>query len=51
MKIVEAPTIVNTGRPFPHPTFTGARGASKRHQGYNYSYDRAQNSYQLFQKL
>ena len=42
--------IIFTGRPFPHPTFTGARGAPKRHQGYNYSYHRAQNSYQLFRK-
>ena len=39
-----------TGRPFPHRTFTGARGAPKRHQGYIYLYHRAQNWYQLFRK-
>ena len=38
------------GCPFPHPTFMGARGAPKRNQRYNYSYHRAQNSYQLFWK-
>ena len=36
--------------PFSTPTFMGARGAHKRHQGYNYSYQRVQNSYQLFRK-
>ena len=30
--------------------FTGARGANKRHLGYNYSYHWVQNSFQLFQK-
>ena len=30
--------------------FTGARGAPKWHQEYDYSYHRAQNSYQLFRK-
>ena len=39
-----------TSRPFPHPTFTGARGVHEQHQGYNYSYHRVQNSYQLFWK-
>jgi hypothetical protein len=34
----------------PFPTFTGARGAHKRHQGFIYSYHRVQNSYQLFPK-
>ena len=34
----------------PFPTFTGARGAHKRHQEYNYSYHREQHSYQLFRK-
>ena len=42
--------IIFTGRPFPHPIFTGAGGTHKRHQGYNYSYHRVQNSYQLFRK-
>jgi hypothetical protein len=42
--------IIFTGRSFPHHTFKGARGAHKRHQGYNYSYHWVQNSYQLFQK-
>ena len=42
--------IIFTGRPFPHPTFTGARGAPKRHQGYIYSYHWVENSYQLFRK-
>ena len=32
--------IVFTGRPFPQPTFTGARGAYKQHL--NYSYHRVQ---------
>jgi hypothetical protein len=36
--------------PFPTATFTGARGAHKWHQEYNYSYHRVQYSYQLFQK-
>ena len=44
-------SVINfTGRPFPLPTFTGTRGAHKRHHGYNYSYHRVQNSYQLFWK-
>ena len=38
------------GRPFPHPTFTGARGAHKWHHRYDYSLHRIQNSYQLFRK-
>ena len=42
--------IVFIGRPFPHPTFTGARGAHKWHQRYINSYHRVQNSYQLFKK-
>ena len=43
--------IIFTGHPFPPlPPFTGARGARKWHQGFNYSYHRVQNSYQLFQK-
>ena len=42
--------IISIGRPFPHPTFTGARGAHKRHQVYSYSFHRVQYSYQLFWK-
>ena len=42
--------IISAGRPFPQPTFTGARGEHKWHQGYNYSYHRVQNSYQLLRK-
>ena len=42
--------IIFTGQPFPHPTFTGARRAHKRHLGYKNSYHRVQNSYQLFRK-
>ena len=42
--------IIFTGRPFPRPTLKGARGAYKRHHGYNYSYHQIQNSYQLFRK-
>ena len=44
--------IIFTGRPFPppHPTFMGARGTHKRHQRYNYSYHRVQNSYQILRK-
>jgi hypothetical protein len=34
----------------PPPTFMGARSLLKRHKGYNYSYHRVQNSYQLFRK-
>jgi hypothetical protein len=36
-----------SGRPLPPSSFTGARGAHKRQQGYIYSYHRVQNSYQL----
>ena len=35
--------IIFTGRLFSLLTFTGARVAHKRHQGYSYSYHRAQN--------
>ena len=42
--------IIFTARPFPHPTCAGVRGAHKWHQGYNYTYHRALNSYQLFRK-
>ena len=38
------------GSHLPPRTFTGARGARKRHHGYVYSYHRVQNSYQLFRK-
>ena len=42
--------IIFTGSPFPHPTFTGARGAHKMYHGNNYSYHRVHNSYQAIQK-
>ena len=51
MVLTPISVIIFTRRPFPHPTFTGARGAHKRHHGNNYSYQRVQNSYQLYQNL